>query len=167
MKHLIISCSLNPTSNSRILCKKIASNLKDVEFIDLQDYDLPMCDGDSCYSNPQVQEIRKKIEKAKGVILGIPVYNFNSSASAKNLIELTGKAWQDKIVSFVCAAGGKSSYMSVLPLANSLMLDFRCIILPNYVYASREDFSSDKLSEEIEKRLKILVETLTKFTEVL
>ena len=103
-------------------------------FIDLQDYDLPMCDGDSCYNNQQVQEIRAKIEQAKGIILATPIYNFNAAASAKNLIELTGDAWDNKIVSFLCAAGGKSSYMSILPLANSLMLDFRCVILPNYVY---------------------------------
>ena len=32
-----------------------------------------------------------------------------SNAAAKNLIELTGKAWEDKIVGFACAAGANSS----------------------------------------------------------
>lgn len=132
----------------------------------MQDYDLPICDGDSCYNNKQVQEIRSKIENAKGIILAVPVYNFNASASAKNLIELTGDAWENKIVSFVCAAGGRSSYMSMMPLATSLMLDFRCVILPNYVYASHEDFNGEEVSDKIKERLKLLAEGLTKFTSV-
>jgi FMN reductase len=38
----------------------------------------------------------------------------------------------NKVVGFLCAAGGKSSYMSVMRLANSLMLDFRCLIIPHF-----------------------------------
>lgn len=167
MKYLIISTSLNPNSKSRLLAKTLFNHIKtDAEFIDLQDYDLPICDGDSCYNNEQVQELRSKIESAKGIILAVPVYNFNASASAKNLIELTGDAWENKIVGFVCAAGGRSAYMSMMPLATSLMLDFRCIILPNYVYASHEDFSGEDLNNKLKERLKLLVESLKKFTSV-
>jgi FMN reductase len=34
--------------------------------------------------------------------------------------------------------------MSIMGLANSLMLDFRCLIIPRFVYAKGEDFSSKK-----------------------
>jgi len=167
MKHLIISTSLNPHSKSRILAKATSKYL-DAEFIDLQDYDLPICDGGDCYANEQVQELRAKIEQAKGVIIATPIYNFYGSAAAKNLIELTGDTWNNKIVGFLCAAGGKNSYMAVMSLANSLMLDFRCVILPSYVYASREDFGEGEITnEKILERLEKLAKELTRFTTVL
>ena len=46
---------------------------------------------------------------------------------------MAGRAFTGKPVGFVCAAGGRSSYMAVLGLANSLMLDFRCLIVPRFV----------------------------------
>jgi FMN reductase len=58
------------------------------------------------------------------------------NAAAKNVLELTGKAWEGKVVGFICAAGGHGSYMSVMPFANSLMLDYRCHIIPRFVYAA-------------------------------
>jgi len=159
MTYLIISTSLNPESKSKLLAKAMTEHL-DAEFIDLQDYDLPICDGDKCYDHPQVQELKSKIEKAKGIIIATPIYNYNASASAKNLIELTGKSWSKKLVGFLCAAGGKSSYMAVLPLANSLMLDFRCTIIPNYVYVSWEDFDGENINENILERIKLLADEI-------
>jgi FMN reductase len=34
--------------------------------------------------------------------------------------------------------------MSIMGLANSLMLDFRCLIIPRFVYAKSEDFTAQK-----------------------
>ena len=71
------------------------------------------------------------------------------SAALKNLIELTGESWEDKVVGFLCAAGGSMSYMSVMSLANSLMLDFRCLVIPRIVYATSEDFTDGHLSSSV------------------
>ena len=68
------------------------------------------------------------------------MYNYDLNAAAKNLVELTGKAWEDKPVGFLCWAGGRASYMSPMGLANNLMLDFRSLIIPRYVYAAKGDF---------------------------
>ena len=100
-----------------------------------------MCDGDSAYSDPEVEKTRSRIESAAGILIAAPVYNFYLNAAVKNLIELTGSAWEDKVVGFLNAAGGYSSYMSVMSIANSLMLDFRCVIVPRFVYAVRIRFS--------------------------
>ena len=64
------------------------------------------------------------------------------------MIELTGKAWTDKVVGFLVAAGGTNSYMSVMGFANSLMLDFRCLIAPRFVYGTGEAFVGDQIAEE-------------------
>ena len=108
------------------------------------------------------------VEAADGVIVAAPVYNYDVSASAKNMIELTGSAWEDKIVGFLCAAGGMSSYMSVMAYANSLMLDFRCVIIPRFVYATGDAFDDDKLLDgKIVGRIEQVAKELIRFTEAL
>ena len=151
MGNLVISSSLNPKSRSRLLALIAFKTLKNmdvsVDWLDLADHSIPLCDGDSTYKNSKVKELRRKVQNAKGVLFAVPIYNYDVNASAKNLIELTGDAWSNKIVGFLCAAGGKQSYMSVMNLANSLMLDFRCLIIPRFVYSVSEDFEVDDMTD--------------------
>jgi FMN reductase len=98
----------------------------DCRWLDLREMDLPLCDADACYAHPAAKKLSAAIAAEDGLIVAAPVYNYDVSASAKNMIELTGSAWEDKVVGFLCADGGMSSYMSVMAYANSLMLDFRC-----------------------------------------
>ena len=96
------------------------------------------------------------------------MYNFDVSAAAKNMIELTGNAWEDKVVGFLCAAGGMNSYMSVMAYANSLMLDFRTVIIPRFVYATGEAFEGDKLiDKEVGQRIQQMADDLIRFTRAL
>lgn len=111
--------------------------------IDLRDLDLPLCDGAAAYGRPGVAELSAEVAAADAIVLGMPVYNYYANAAAKNAIELTGRAWTGKIVGFVCTAGGQGSYMSVMSLANSLMLDFRCLIVPRFVYAAGDAVGDD------------------------
>ncbi len=115
--------------------------------VDLQDHPLPVCDGDAAYGDAAVAALRGQIEQADGILVATPIYNYDVSASTKNLLELTGSAWTGKVVGFLCAAGGKSSYMSVMAFANSLMLDFRCTIIPRFVYAEGDAFGGDSLTD--------------------
>ena len=151
MNYLIISSSLNPKSRSRLLALIAFNELKNlgvsVEWLDLADHPIPLCDGDEAYNDSNVKELRDKIQNSKGVLFAVPIYNYDVNAAAKNLIELTGDAWRNKIVGFLCAAGGKQSYMSVMNLANSLMLDFRCLIIPRFVYSVSEDFEVDDMTD--------------------
>ena len=155
MANLIISSSLNPKSRSRLLALIAFNKLKDmgvyVEWLDLADHSVPLCDGDSTYNNSKVKELKEKVQNAKGILFAVPIYNYDVNAAAKNLIELTGDAWNEKVVGFLCAAGGKGSYMSVMSLANSLMLDFRCLILAGFVYSVGEDFGEDEVTDPIVK----------------
>lgn len=43
------------------------------------------------------------------VLVAAPIYNFDVSAAIKNLVEQTGRAWTDKVVGFLCSAGGRAS----------------------------------------------------------
>ncbi len=104
------------------------------------------------YANAKA--LARRIAGSDGVIIACPVYNFNVSSSAKNLIELTGAVWTDKVVAIVCAAGGDASYMAHLGIANSLMLDFRSVIVPRFVHAGELDVAADRIvNADTQRRL--------------
>ena len=138
------------------------------DWLDLNELDLPLCDADACYGQPAARQLSAAIEAADGLIVAAPVYNYDVSAAAKNMIELTGSAWEDKVVGFLCAAGGMSSYMSVMAYANSLMLDFRCVIIPRFVFATGEVFDDNEVKDaKIAQRIKQVASELVRFTEAL
>lgn len=145
---LIVSCSLNPSSRSHRLALAADAALAALgaprEVIDLRDWDLPICDGADCYNHPSIGPITEKVAGAAAVLVAAPVYNYDLNAAAKNLVELTGDAWAEKPVGFLCAAGGHRSYMAPIGLANSLMFDFRSHIIPRFVYAGRDDFTPER-----------------------
>ena len=163
-EYLVISSSLRPGSLSRQLGELLAREFGAAgEQVDLREFPLPLCDGETAYADPHVATLGAKIGAARVVLIATPIYNYDANAAVKNLVELTGSAWEDKIVGFACAAGGALSYMAIMALANSLMLDFRCIILPRFVYATGGDFGDDGVPKpEIVKRLKQLADAARK-----
>ena len=168
MTFLVISSSLNPKSHSRLLAQVAFNSLEQlkvpaVEWLDLTDHSMPLCDGDAAHENPEVKKLRDKVYRAQGILLAVPIYNYDANAAAKNLIELTGEAWSDKVIGFLCAAGGRGSYMSIMSLANSLMLDFRCLIIPRFVYSTGEAFKEGKIADpEVKDRIIELVIELSR-----
>lgn len=166
--YLIIACSQRDQSLSRILAESARQAMDQLghnaELLHLKDYPLPFCDGEAAYSDPNVAVLSEKIAQAEGVLLACPIYNYGANALLKNLIELTGQSWDEKVVGFLCAAGGENSYMSILGTANSLMLSFRCLILPKFVYATENIFSEGKIDNpEIEQRINELARSLIRF----
>ena len=131
---------------------------KDAKIIDFQKIVFPICDGDKCYDHPIVEELKSDIKNSSSILIASPIYNYDLNAVAKNLIELTGQSWADKLVGFISSAGGKGSYMSPMSYANSLMLVFRCIIIPRFVYADKTCFNNGKINEVIKDRIEELVD---------
>jgi FMN reductase len=160
-EYLVISASLRSGSLSRRIGEQLARELgSDAEHVDLREFPLPICDGEAAYADPNVAKLSSRIGAARVILVATPIYNYDANAAVKNLVELTGKAWEDKIVGFACAAGGHSSYMSIMGLANSLMLDFRCVIIPRFVYATGDDFTGDRITNgELAKRIKQLADS--------
>jgi len=145
MKIAVVCCSLNPDSRSATLAKHLRAPLTnagaEVDWIDLRDHPLPLCDGHTAYGTPEVSALSTRLAAADAIVLAVPIYNYAVNAAAKNLVELTGNGWAGKPVALVCSAGGRGSYMSAMSLVGSLMLDFRCWIVPRFVYADDGDFT--------------------------
>ena len=168
--HLVISTSGNPDSNSRRMGREAYKHLQKAgvtcEWLDLTELDLPLCNADTCYTNAGATKLNEKIKWADGILVATPVYNYDVSATAKNMVELSGSGWEDKVVGFLCAAGGMSSYMSVMSFANSLMLDFRSVIIPRFVYATGQSFEGDELKDaKVAMRVEQLAADLVRFTQ--
>src|SRR5688500_3301987 len=165
MNVLVIGCSLNRDSNSQVLAREAAEIFRslgaEAELIDLRERPLPVCDGES--SVPEADAIADAVRAADAIVLAVPIYNFDVNAAAKNLIEHVGSAFEGKLVAFLCSAGGSASFMSVMSLANSLMLDFRCLIVPRFVYSTGECFRDGKIvSADVGNRVRQLCDEVVR-----
>ena len=157
---VIFATSLNKGSRSQLLARHVRDLLFsreiEAELVDLREAALPVygSDGDS-RSAATVKRLQQLSGNATHVIFATPIYNFGVNAATKNLLEHLGyEGLQAKTVGIMSAAGGRASFMAPLPLANSLMLDFRCWIVPKFVQAVGADFEGDTIkSPELIKRI--------------
>ena len=100
--------------------------------------------------------------KCDAVLVATGIYNYDVSAVAKACLELGGRAWNDKTVGIACATGSMVSFMSHMGLVSSLMLDFRCVVVPRFVYATGDAFADGKLVDEaVQMRLAELCGSLS------
>lgn len=166
MRYAVFSCSLNPTSRSRRLAEFarmfLAEIGAEVDYFDLREHPLPDFSDDASCQTPVVDEIVRRLAQCQGIILAVPIYNWSPGSMLKKLMECTGNlstggkvwAWENKVVTFLCAGGLHHSYMAYGSTAISLMMDFKCIINPHIVYAREVEVSNEgELSPEIQARL--------------
>jgi NAD(P)H-dependent FMN reductase len=160
---LIVSSSLSGKSRSRKLARFAAEKLAAANvpsaWLDLSLTPLPPAGSQAGWSDPNVPPVKALTSAATHLIFAVPIYNYDVNSVVKNFIELMGEdALGGKTVAFLCSAGGQGSFMAIMGFANSLMLDFRCWIVPRFVYVS-EDFG-ETLPAEIEARIEGLLQDL-------
>ena len=171
MSCIIFSSTYTKTSKVDKIAKKLTesfeSNLFKATYLNVGELDLPICDGYHCYQNPRVIEMQQQVSSASSFIFCSPVYNYDVNAVCKNLIELFGQGLKDKVVGIAVVAGGEKSYMAPMGFINSLMLDFRCVVMPRFIYATGTDFDNENnlISDDIQKRIDQLVSSISKYTK--
>lgn len=146
MNALVVSTALKPASKTATAARAVnallAANGLSVDLVDLAVETLPQCDGASCYQHELVVAMTERVQRAALIVLCFPVYNYQPNSAAKNFIEVTNNGWRGKVVSFVANAGGERSYLAPLPLANSLMIDHGCVVVPQFLYLTPEMYDS-------------------------
>src|SRR5205814_9047329 len=94
-KHLVISTSGNPDSNSRRMGQKAFAHLQKqkmaCDWIDIREMELPLCDADQCYGRPGSKKISATIEAADGIMIAAPGYQYDVGAAANKMIGLVGR----------------------------------------------------------------------------
>ncbi len=161
---LIAATSLSGKSRSQRLARLAAAKLQALgvahTFLDLREHPLPFAGSKAGWSDPNVGVARERTTAATHVLFAVPVYNYDVNSVAKNYIELMGEdAFGGKTVGFLVSAGGGGSYMSILGFANSLMLDFRCWIVPRFLYVAK-DWEGEALPAELDERMDGLLRDL-------
>ncbi|THF68817.1 NAD(P)H-dependent oxidoreductase [Deinococcus sp. Arct2-2] len=157
----LISTSLDPDSRSAWMIGHAAAQLRAaghaVTQLDLRETPLPMFDNASCYAHPNAALYHAAIAGADGVLLGVPVYNWGIGAGVKSLVELTGStdetralhgAWFDKPVTFLVSGGLAHGYLSHGAFAFGMMVDFKCVVNPHFVYATGAEWAADGVPGE-------------------
>jgi NAD(P)H-dependent FMN reductase len=164
-KVAVIATSLNPESRSQSLARRFAGLLEArgtaTELVDLRELQLPLAGPPAAWDHPDAKRLASVVAGASHLVFAVPIYHFDVNAAAKNVIELVGRPLAGKVVGFICTAGGRASYMAVMGLANHLMLDFRAVIVPRFVYVAPDDWDDDRQPKpDILKRLGQLCEDL-------
>ncbi len=164
MSVLIVASSLSGKSRSqrlaRIALRKLTDAGTPATLLDLRETPLPFAGSPAGWSDPNVARLQEQAAAATHFLFATPVYNYDVNSAAKNYIELMGEdALGNKTVGFLLSAGGGGSYMAVMPFANSLMLDFRCWVVPRFLYVPK-DFEGDTLPPELDERMDHLLRDL-------
>lgn len=159
----VLATSLDPESRSQVLASLAVEAAKHrkipISHVDLRTFQLPFCGTSEGWGDREVTRLRQLLLPATHIIFSSAVYNYDLNAAAKNVVELMGDdVFGGKTVGFICCAGARSSYMSVMAFANSLMLDFRCWIVPRFVYAIGDDFADGALrNQDVVERIDTLI----------
>lgn len=160
MSVLIVSTALRAGSKTRIIADTLRGACETAgaaaTVLDLAAAPLPLCDGATCYQDAGVIAATAQVRAARVVVLCFPVYNHQANAGAKNFVEVTNAGWEGKVVGLVANGGTERSYLAPLSLANSLMVDHRCLVVPRFVFVTPTNFDTDgrlAASGEIATRL--------------
>ena len=147
MSVLIVSTALRAGSKTAVVANSLraafGAGQEEATLLDLSGVTLPLCDGGSCYQDPAVGAATQQVREARAVVLCFPVYNHQANAAAKNFVELTNDGWNGKVVGLVANGGTDRSYLAPLSLANSLMVDHRCLVVPRFVFVTPSNFAPD------------------------
>jgi FMN reductase len=166
MKHVtIIGTSLNEESKSQLLAETFETHLLEAgyscERIDLRLLALPFSGSGESWGSSNASNLKASVDRSSHVVFAVPIYCYDVNSAAKNVIELIGQAFTRKVVSFICSAGGSSSYMSVMGFANHLMLDFRSVVVPRFIYVDDSGWDEGLiLKPEIEDRMNLLLDDM-------
>ena len=110
--------------------------------LDSREQSAALCDGDAAYSHPNVARQVRTLVQLRPRPSSPPPPSTTTTALPRSRTSSGSRAARGRtgVVGFLCAAGGLGSYMSIMSLANSLMLDFRTVIVPRFVYATGDAF---------------------------
>jgi len=167
-KILIIQGSLNPKSKTAIVTReaeKILDGFDGIEFqtLDLRSFNMEFCDGRKLQEyNSDTQKAYEIVDKAGGLIIGMPVYCYSVSGPLKNFIDITSSAMEGKAAGIICTAGSSMSYLASADLAKILAYESHVLSIQPVVCSSYQDFNdsrleSQKVREKLNKMINVLV----------
>ena len=117
MKYVILSCSLDQNSFGYTLGQDIQTRHDHFDLITIKECDFGLCDGfdGKAFESPKLLELQKTLETSLGVVIIAPIYNFDVSATCKNIMDLLSKPYKNILT-------GKSLYHKTIPSLGHVVL---------------------------------------------
>ena len=166
-KILVIQGSLNPKSKTAVVTReaeKVLNGFNGIEFqtLDLRSLEMQFCDGRKLKEyNSDTQKAYEMVDKADGLIIGMPVYCYSVSGPLKNFIDITSSAMEEKVAGIICTTGSSMSYLASADLAKILAYESSVLSIQPVVCSSYEDFSDGRLeSQKVREKLNAMIEVL-------
>ena len=145
-----------------------------VELVDLRDYGLPFCTGetqDASQNTPGVQRLRQSVMEASGVILATPNYHGTLSGVLKNALDLMSVEFEGKVVGLVGVSGGPMGGANTLNTLRAIGRSLHAWVVPweGWVYDASSAFAADGSLRDaaIEQRLKDVGRKVARLTRML
>jgi len=142
-----------------------------VDLIDLASFSLPLCSSpDDREDNPQIQEIKRRVGAAQGILLGSPEYHNSFSGVLKNALDLMGgDEFRGKVFGLLGVAGGSAGAVNTLGHLRVVVRGVGGWSLPVQISIPnvRNAFQDGKLVDrEQEERIRFLGRELVRFTRL-
>jgi FMN reductase len=131
-----------------------------IQLIDLRDYDLVFCDGNTNEETypEDVLRLRREVAAAHGIILGTPEYHGGCSGVIKNALDLMGfEQFEGKMVGLVGVAGGQQGAVNACNSLRSVCRNLHAWVVPQqasvpHAWKAFEDdggFKDSKLKDRV------------------
>ena len=138
-----------------------------IEFqtLDLRSFNMQFCDGRKLQEyNSDTRKAYVMVDKADGLVIGMPVYCYSVSGPLKNFIDITSSAMEEKAAGIICTTGSSMSYLASADLAKILAYESHVLSIQPVVCSSYEDFRNGRLeSQKVHEKLNNMIEVLGGF----
>lgn len=179
MKIIAISGSLRKNSFNTGLIRA-ANKLKpanmEIEYFDIKDIPLYNQDLDGKDKPKAVLELSKKVEKAEGIILAVPEYNYSFTAALKNTFDWLSRVspmpLSGKPLAMMGASYGISGTMRAQLQFRQVMiyLDVRVLNKPEVLipsaYEGKFDENGDLVDERAKEQIKKMLAAFEDFVKL-
>jgi FMN reductase len=154
-----IAGSLRTNSHSVQALKLAADRIQalgaEVEILDLQQMNLPFCNGGDDYPDyPDVDKLRSAVKEADGLILVTPEYHGSVSGVLKNALDLMSfEHLSNKVVGGISILGGQSN--------NNALNDLRTILRWVHAFVIPDQIAIGQAWQAFDKEGKLQDEKLS------
>lgn len=153
-----------------------------LQIMDLNDYPLPLYDGDLEEAEgapPNVQKIKNMMADASGYLIACPEYNSSITPLLKNTIDWTTRpgsegdsinCWKGKVIGLVAASSGSLGGLRGLRHVREILTNIGAIVIPdqravsgvNRLFDDNGRITDEKTKEQLHSLGRTLVETAGK-----
>lgn len=175
--HIVAICGSmrGPASCTRkvlaLAARAIGAEGATVDLIDLAELDLPMREGPrDTPENPATAELRRRVAKADGILLGSPEYHSSFSGALKNALDLLSREeLGGKLFALLAVSGGDTGAVNTLGHLRYVVRGVGGWSLPAQISIAnaRKAFDGDRFVDpKLQGKLESFSRELVRFTRL-